>query len=183
MPSARNVLIEDGVLRGYMQDAVNAALTGVAPTGNGRRESYRHQPMPRMTNTYMLAGTLKPEEIIASVAKGVYCKSFDGGSVDITNGNFNFNVSEAYLIENGKVGPSLKGVTIIGNGPESMAKMSMVGDDLALDPGQGYLRQERPVGAGRRRPAALQGRRDAGRRHRGMSAPAPGAPAQRSSRK
>lgn len=151
VPSARNVLIEDGVLRGYMQDAVNAALTGVAPTGNGRRESYRHQPMPRMTNTYMLAGALDPAEIIASVAKGVYCKSFGGGSVDITNGNFNFNVSEAYLIEDGKVGPSLKNVTIIGNGPESMAKMSMVGDDLELDPGQGMCGKNGqwvPVGVG-----------------------------------
>lgn len=150
-PSARNVLIEDGILKGYMQDAVNAALTGVPPTGNGRRESYRHEPMPRMTNTFMLAGELAPEEIIASVERGIYCKSFGGGSVDITNGNFNFNVSEAYLIEKGKPGPSLKDVTIIGNGPESMMKMSMVGNDLELDPGQGMCGKNGqwvPVGVG-----------------------------------
>ncbi|MBF2735638.1 MAG: metalloprotease TldD, partial [Betaproteobacteria bacterium AqS2] len=146
VPSARNVLIEDGILKGYMQDAVSAALSGVAPTGNGRRESYRHQPMTRMTNTFMLPGALKPEEIIASVPKGVYCKSF------ITNGNFNFNVSEAYLIEDGKVGPSLKNVTIMGNGADSMAKMSMVGDDLEMDSGGqgmcGKKGQWVPVGLG-----------------------------------
>lgn len=150
-PSACNTLIEDGVLRCYMQDLVNASLMGVAPTGNGRRESYRHEPMPRMTNTYMLAGKHSPEEVIASVDRGLYCKSFGGGSVDITNGNFNFYVEEAYLIEHGKLGACVKGATIIGNGPESMTKMSMVADDMDLDPGVGTCGKNGqwvPVGVG-----------------------------------
>ena len=150
-PSGYNVLIEDGILRGYMQDRVNAALMGVAPTGNGRRQSYRHEPMPRMTNTYMLDGAHAPEEIIASVKKGLYCKSFGGGSVDITNGNFNFFTTEVYLIEDGKVGQHVKGATIIGNGPESMTKMSMVGNDLQLDSGMGVCGKNGqwvPVGVG-----------------------------------
>ena len=137
VPAGYNVLIEDGILKNYMQDLVNASLMKRAPTGNGRRESYRHEPMPRMTNTYMLNGTYTPEEIIASVSQGLYCKSFRGGSVDITNGNFNFDVEEAYMIENGKLGRHVKGATVIGNGPESMTKMSMVADDLLLDPGIG----------------------------------------------
>ena len=150
-PSGRNVLIEDGILRGYMQDMINSALMGVSATGNGRRESYRHEPMPRMTNTYMLNGEHDPEEIISSVKKGLYCKSFAGGSVDITNGNFNFDTTEAYLIEDGKVGRNVKGATIIGNGPESMTKMSLVGNDLQLDPGIGTCGKNGqwvPVGVG-----------------------------------
>ncbi len=151
VPGACNTLIEDGILKGYMQDRVNAALMGVAPTGNGRRESFHHEPMPRMTNTYMLNGKHEPAEIISSIKKGLYCKSFDGGSVDITNGNFNFDVKEAYLIEDGKVGRHVKGATVIGNGPESMAKMSMVGNDLELDPGIGTCGKNGqwvPVGVG-----------------------------------
>ena len=151
VPSSCTTLIEDGVLRCYMQDLLNASLMGVGPTGNGRRESYRHEPMPRMTNTYMRNGGHEPEEIIASVDRGVYCKSFSGGSVDITNGNFNFDVKEAYLIEGGKLGRHLKGATVIGNGPDSMSKMSMVGNDLELDPGVGTCGKNGqwvPVGVG-----------------------------------
>ena len=151
IPSACNTLIEDGILKGYMQDLVNASLMGEKPTGNGRRESYRHEPMPRMTNTYMLAGGHTPEEIISTVDKGLYCKSFGGGSVDITNGNFNFDVQEAYLIENGKIGRHVKGATVIGNGPESMAAISMVANDLELDPGIGTCGKNGqwvPVGVG-----------------------------------
>lgn len=149
--SACNTLIEDGILRNYMQDLVNSSLMGVAPTGNGRRESYKHEPMPRMTNTYMLNGKHTPEEIIASVNKGLYCKSFRGGSVDITNGNFNFYVEEAYVIEGGKLGRCVKGATIIGNGPEAMTKMSMVANDMDLDPGVGTCGKNGqwvPVGVG-----------------------------------
>ena len=115
-PGARNVLIEDGILVGYMQDRLNARLTGNTPTGNGRRQSYAHAPMPRMTNTYMLAGNAAREDIIASVSKGIYATSFGGGSVDITSGKFVFSASEAYLIENGTIGPPIKGATLIGNG-------------------------------------------------------------------
>ena len=146
-----NVLIENGILKGYMQDKHNAHLMGVAPTGNGRRESYAHLPMPRMTNTYMLAGEHDPEEIIASVDKGIYAVNFGGGQVDITSGKFVFSASEAYLIENGKVTAPVKGATLIGNGPEVMQKISMVGNDLQLDQGVGVCGkdgQSVPVGVG-----------------------------------
>ena len=144
-------LIEDGVLKGYMQDAMNARLMGVASTGNGRRESYAHLPMPRMTNTYMLAGQHDPQEIIASVDKGLYAVNFGGGQVDITSGKFVFSASEAYLIENGKVTRPVKGATLIGNGPDVLTRVSMVGNDLALDSGVGTCGKEGqsvPVGVG-----------------------------------
>ncbi|MFT5781266.1 MAG: TldD protein [Pseudomonas sp.] len=144
-------LIENGVLKGYMQDKLNARLMGVKPTGNGRRESYAHLPMPRMTNTYMLAGASDPEEIIASVKKGIYCANLGGGQVDITSGKFVFSTSEAYLIENGKITAPVKGATLIGNGPEAMSRVSMVGNDLALDSGVGTCGkdgQSLPVGVG-----------------------------------
>jgi TldD protein len=144
-------LIENGVLKGYMQDKLNARLMGVACTGNGRRESYAHLPMPRMTNTYMLAGESDPEEIIRSVKKGIYCANLGGGQVDITSGKFVFSTSEAYLIENGKITAPVKGATLIGNGPEAMSKVSMVGNDLALDSGVGTCGkdgQSVPVGVG-----------------------------------
>jgi TldD protein len=144
-------LIENGVLKGYMQDKLNARLMGVAPTGNGRRESYAHLPMPRMTNTYMLAGESDPAEIIASVKKGIYCANLGGGQVDITSGKFVFSTSEAYLIENGKITAPVKGATLIGNGPEAMSRVSMVGNDLALDSGVGTCGkdgQSVPVGVG-----------------------------------
>ena len=150
-PSENTVLIENGILKGYMQDKMNAGLMGQAPTGNGRRESYAHLPMPRMTNTYMLAGEHKPEEIIASVEKGLYAVNFGGGQVDITSGKFVFSLNEAYLIENGKVTAPVKGATLIGNGPEVMTRISMVGDDLALDSGIGVCGKEGqsvPVGVG-----------------------------------
>lgn len=150
-PGAYNVLIEKGVLKGYMQDKQNAKLMGVAPTGNGRRESYAHLPMPRMTNTYMLAGEHSPEDIISSVEYGVYAPNFAGGQVDITSGKFVFSTAEAYLIENGKVTSPLKGATLIGSGPEAMKNVSMVGNDLALDAGVGVCGkdgQSVPVGVG-----------------------------------
>ena len=150
-PTQYNVLIEDGILRGYMQDTLNARLMGVAPTGNGRRESFAHLPMPRMTNTYMLAGTHAPEEIIASVKKGLYAPNFAGGQVDITTGKFVFTASEAYLIENGKITRPVKGATLIGNGPDTMTQVSMIGHDLALDAGVGICGkdgQSVPVGVG-----------------------------------
>ncbi len=150
-PSGRNVLIDDGVLRGYMQDKQNARLMNVAPTGNGRRESYAHLPMPRMTNTFMLAGQADPEEIIASVDRGIYAVNFDGGQVDITSGNFTFTTSEAYLIEKGKVTTPIKGATLIGNGPDTLTRLSMIGNDLALDGGIGVCGkdgQSLPVGVG-----------------------------------
>ncbi|MFC4701055.1 metalloprotease TldD [Glaciecola siphonariae] len=150
-PSQYNVLIEDGKLSGYMQDKMNAKLMGVKPTGNGRRESYAHLPMPRMTNTYMLGGQYSPDEIIASVDKGIYAPNFGGGQVDITSGKFVFSTSEAYLIENGKITQPIKGATLIGNGPESMQKISMIGNDLALDAGVGVCGkdgQSVPVGVG-----------------------------------
>lgn len=145
------VLIENGVLKGYMQDKLNARLMGHKPTGNGRRESYSHLPMPRMTNTYMLAGEHDPEEIIASVDKGIYAANLGGGQVDITSGKFVFSTSEAYLIENGKITAPVKGATLIGNGPEVMNKVSMVGNDLKLDTGIGICGKEGqsiPVGVG-----------------------------------
>ncbi|OYD24566.1 metalloprotease TldD [Oceanimonas baumannii] len=149
--SGYNVLIENGVLKGYMQDKLNARLMGMAPTGNGRRESYAHLPMPRMTNTYMLAGQTPPEEIIRSVKKGIYAPNFGGGQVDITSGRFVFSASEAYLIENGKLTAPIKGATLIGNGPEAMSQVSMVGNDLSLDAGVGVCGKEGqsvPVGVG-----------------------------------
>lgn len=144
-------LIENGILKGYMQDKMNARLMGVESTSNGRRESYAHLPMPRMTNTYMLAGDSNPEEMIASVDKGIYAVNFGGGQVDITSGRFVFSLSEAYEIENGKLGRPLKGATLIGSGPEVMNSISMVGDDLALDTGVGVCGKEGqsvPVGVG-----------------------------------
>ena len=136
-PSQRNVLIEDGILTGYLQDRMNARLMGSKSTGSGRRESYAHHVMPRMTNTYMLAGEASKEDIIRSVKKGLYAVNFGGGQVDITSGKFVFSASEAYLIENGKVGPAVKGATLIGNGPDALTKISMIGNDMELDPGIG----------------------------------------------
>jgi TldD protein len=150
-PGQYNVLIEKGVLKGYMQDKHNAGLMGVKPTGNGRRESYAHLPMPRMTNTYMLPGEHKPEDIIKSVKKGIYAPNFAGGQVDITSGKFVFTSSEAYLIENGEITSPIKGATLIGNGPEAMKNVSMVGNDLKLDAGVGVCGkdgQSLPVGVG-----------------------------------
>jgi TldD protein len=144
-------LIEDGVLKGYLQDKLNARLMGVAPTGNGRRESFAHLTLPRMTNTYMLPGPYAPEEIIASVDKGLYCRHFGGGQVDITSGKFVFSASEAYLIENGRLGAAVKGATLIGNGPDAMTRIAMVGNDLKLDDGVGTCGkdgQDVPVGVG-----------------------------------
>lgn len=147
----RTVLIEDGILKGYMQDAMNARLMGVAPTGNGRRESYAHIPMPRMTNTYMLGGDKTPEEIIASVPDGIYAANFGGGQVDITSGKFVFSASEAWKIENGKLAYPVKGATLIGNGPEVLNYVAMIGNDMALDEGVGVCGKEGqsvPVGVG-----------------------------------
>ncbi len=147
----RTVLIEDGVLKGYMQDRMNARLMNMPETGNGRRESFAHLPMPRMTNTFMLPGEMPPEEIIASVPKGLYAVNFAGGQVDITSGRFVFSASEAYLIENGKVTRPVRGATLIGNGPEAMTRVSMVGNDLKLDTGVGVCGKEGqsvPVGVG-----------------------------------
>ncbi len=150
-PTEKTVLIENGILKGYMQDKLNARLMGVKSTGNGRRESYASLPMPRMTNTYMLAGQHHPEDIIRSVKKGLYAKSFAGGQVDITSGKFVFSASEAYLIENGKITRAIKGATLIGNGPDVLTKVSMVGNDLELDSGVGTCGkdgQSVPVGVG-----------------------------------
>lgn len=147
----QTVLIEDGILKGYMQDKLNARLMGVASTGNGRRESYGHLPMPRMTNTYMLGGDMDPQEIIASIDKGLYAVNFGGGQVDITSGKFVFAASEAYLVENGKIKSPVKGATLIGNGPEVMQRVSMVGNDMQLDSGVGTCGKEGqsvPVGVG-----------------------------------
>jgi TldD protein len=150
-PGQYSVLVEDGILKGYMQDKLNARLMGVESTGNGRRESFAHVPMPRMTNTYMLAGPHDPEEIIASVEKGIYAPNFGGGQVDITSGKFVFSASEAYLIEKGKVTTPVKGAMLIGDGPEALSKISMVGNDLQLDSGVGTCGKEGqsvPVGVG-----------------------------------
>ena len=150
-PTEKTVLIENGILKGYMQDKLNARLMGVKPTGNGRRESYAHTPMPRMTNTYMLPGQHDPEEIIKSVKKGLYARNFAGGQVDITSGKFVFSASEAYLIENGKITRPVKGATLIGNGPDVLTRVSMVGTDLELDSGVGTCGkdgQSVPVGVG-----------------------------------
>ncbi len=147
----KNVLIEDGILRGYIQDSLNARLMGVAPTGNGRRESYAHIPMPRMTNTYMLAGERDPQEIVASIKRGLYATNFGGGQVDITSGKFVFSASQAYWVENGKVLFPVKGATLIGSGPESLKKVTMIGRDLQMDSGVGTCGKEGqsvPVGVG-----------------------------------
>lgn len=151
VPAQNTVLIENGILKGYMQDKMNARLMGTQSTSNGRRESFAHLPMPRMTNTYMLAGESDPDEILSSVDKGIYAVNFGGGQVDITSGRFVFSLSEAYLIENGRIGAPLKGATLIGSGPEVMGKISMVGNDLALDQGVGVCGKEGqsiPVGVG-----------------------------------
>jgi TldD protein len=150
-PTNTNVLIEDGILKGYMQDRLNARLMGMRPTGNGRRQSYAHAPMPRMTNTFMLAGDKDPQEIIASVKRGLYAVYFGGGQVDITSGKFVFSAAEAYLIEDGKVGRAVKGATLIGNGPDALTKVAMIGNDLKLDDGIGTCGkdgQSVPVGVG-----------------------------------
>jgi len=150
-PSQRTTLIEDGILVGYMQDRQNARLMDMAPTGNGRRQGYAHIPMPRMTNTYMLDGDKDPAEILATVDKGLFAVNFGGGQVDITSGKFVFSCTEAYLIENGKRGPAVKGATLIGNGPDVLTKVSMIGNDMALDPGIGTCGKEGqgvPVGVG-----------------------------------
>ncbi len=150
-PTNTTVLIEDGILKGYMQDRLNARLMGMRPTGNGRRQSFGYAPMPRMTNTYMLAGDKEPQEIIASVKRGLYAVNFGGGQVDITSGKFVFSASEAYLIEDGKVGPAVKGATLIGNGPDALGKITMIGNDLKLDDGIGTCGKDGqgvPVGVG-----------------------------------
>ncbi|MGF6228132.1 TldD protein [Inquilinus ginsengisoli] len=150
-PTRSTTLIEDGILVGYMQDRMNARLMGMMPTGNGRRQSYAHHPMPRMTNTIMLGGKTPAAEILASVKRGLYAVNFAGGQVDITNGKFVFSASEAYLIEDGKIGAAVKGATLIGNGPDALTKVSMVGNDMALDPGIGTCGKEGqgvPVGVG-----------------------------------
>ncbi|MGE0061631.1 MAG: metallopeptidase TldD-related protein, partial [Xanthobacteraceae bacterium] len=150
-PTGRTVLIEDGILVGYMQDRQNARLMNMKPTGNGRRESHAHVPMPRMTNTYMLAGRHAPEEIIASVKNGLYAVNFGGGQVDITSGKYVFQCTEAYRIENGKVTAPVKGAMLIGNGPTDLHRISMIGNDFALDPGIGTCGkngQGVPVGVG-----------------------------------
>lgn len=150
-PTQRTVLIEDGILMGYMQDRMNARLMQAQATGNGRREGYACQPMPRMTNTFMLPGTDAPQDLIAGVKRGVYAPHFGGGQVDITSGKFVFSASEAYLIENGKLTSPLKGMTLIGNGPDTMSKVIGIGNDLELDPGIGTCGkagQSVPVGVG-----------------------------------
>ncbi len=147
----KNVLIEDGILKGYIQDAMNARLMGVAPTGNGRRESYAHIPMPRMTNTYMLGGDKDPQEIVASIKKGLYATNFGGGQVDITSGKFVFSASEAFWVENGKILYPVKGATLVGSGPESLKRVTMIGNDMRLDSGVGTCGKEGqsvPVGVG-----------------------------------
>ena len=149
--SQRNVLIEDGILKGYIQDSMNARLMKVKPTGNGRRESYAHVPMPRMTNTYMLGGDKDPQEIVASIKKGLYATNFGGGQVDITSGKFVFSASEAFWVENGKIQYPVKGATIVGNGPDALTRVTMIGNDMALDSGVGTCGKEGqsvPVGVG-----------------------------------
>ena len=150
-PSAKNTLIEDGILVGYMQDRQNARLMGVAPTGNGRRESYAHAPMPRMTNTYMLGGNVAPGDIVADVKDGIYAVGFGGGQVDITNGKFVFSCTEAYRVKNGVVGAPVKGATLIGDGATALTNIRAIGNDMALDPGMGNCGkagQWVPVGVG-----------------------------------
>jgi TldD protein len=150
-PSQRTVLIEDGILKGYMQDRMNARLMGAAPTGNGRRQDYAHSPMPRMTNTMMESGDRDPAEILAGVKNGIYAVSFGGGQVDIVSGKFVFTCTEAYQITDGKIGAPLKGATLIGNGPDVLTRVSAIGNDTALDPGIGTCGkngQGVPVGVG-----------------------------------
>jgi TldD protein len=150
-PTQNTVLIEKGILKGYLSDKLSARLMGIADTGNGRRESYEHIPMPRMTNTYMLAGQDSPDDIIRSVKKGIFAVNFGGGQVDITNGKFVFSASEAYMIEDGMVTSPLKGCTLIGNGPDVLTRVSMVGNDLQLDEGIGTCGKDGqavPVGVG-----------------------------------
>jgi TldD protein len=150
-PTQRTVLIEDGVLRGYIQDSLNARLMKMPVTGNGRRESFAHVTMPRMTNTYMLGGSHDPAEIVRSVKKGLYAVNFGGGQVDITNGKFVFSASEAYMIEDGKVTYPVRGATLIGNGPDALTRVKMIGNDMQLDPGVGTCGkdgQSVPVGVG-----------------------------------
>jgi TldD protein len=150
-PTSRTTMIEDGILIGYIQDRMNARLMGMRATGNGRRQSYAHAPMPRMTNTIMLNGQHTPEEMIGSVKRGLYAVNFSGGQVDITSGKFVFSASEAYLIEDGRVGPPVKGATLIGNGPDALTKVTMVGNDMALDAGIGTCGKQGqgvPVGVG-----------------------------------
>ena len=150
-PSQRNVLIEDGILQGYIQDSLNARLMGVKPTGNGRRESYAHVPMPRMTNTYMLGGDKNPDEVVASIKKGLYARNFGGGQVDITSGKFVFSASEAFWVENGKILYPVKGATIVGNGPDALTRVTMIANDMKLDSGVGTCGKEGqsvPVGVG-----------------------------------
>jgi TldD protein len=150
-PSQCTMLIENGILKGYLQDTLNARLMGVPVTGNARRESFAHLPMPRMTNTYMLNGNKDPREIIASVKHGLYAVNFGGGQVDITNGKFVFSTAEAYMIEDGKITHPVKGATLIGNGPDVLTRISMIGNDMALDPGVGTCGKEGqsvPVGVG-----------------------------------
>jgi TldD protein len=150
-PTTRTVLIEDGILKGYLQDRMNARLMGVAPTGNGRRESFAHRPMPRMTNTFMTAGDKDPDEILRSLKRGVYAVNFGGGSVDITSGKFVFQCTEAYLVEDGKVVAPIKGATLIGDGPSALTRVTHVGNDLKLDDGVGTCGkagQSVPVGVG-----------------------------------
>src|SRR3954466_4240029 len=150
-PTQANVLIEDGILKGYIQDRLNARLMGVAPTGNGRRESFAHAPMPRMTNTFMHGGNDDPAEILSRVKNGIYAKSFGGGQVDITSGKFVFSCTEAYMIENGKLGAPIKGATLIGDGPTVLTKVTGIGNDFALDEGVGMCGkggQSVPAGVG-----------------------------------
>jgi TldD protein len=150
-PSNCTTLIEDGVLVGFMQDRLNARLMGVKPTGNGRRQSHAHAPMPRMTNTYMLSGNRHPDEILKSIKKGLFAKSFGGGQVDITSGKFVFSCTEAYLIEDGKITTPVKGATLIGSGADALTRISMVGNDMELDPGIGTCGKQGqgvPVGVG-----------------------------------
>jgi len=150
-PTQNTVLIEDGILRSYIQDTLNARLMNMPLTGNGRRESYAHTPMPRMTNTYMLNGDKEPEEIIKSVKKGLYAANFGGGQVDITSGKFVYSAAEAYMIEDGKITYPVKGATLIGNGPDVLTRVSMIGNDMALDSGVGTCGKEGqsvPVGVG-----------------------------------
>ena len=150
-PTGRTVLIEDGVLVGYMQDRQNARLMGVAPTGNGRRQSYAHAPMPRMTNTIMESGSATPQEVLGELKDGIYAVGFGGGQVDITNGKFVFSCTEAYRVEGGKVGAPVKGATLIGDGPEAMKQIRAIGNDMAMDPGIGTCGkagQSVPVGVG-----------------------------------
>jgi len=150
-PTRRNVLIEDGILKGYLQDRLNARLMGMEPTGNGRRESFAHAPMPRMTNTFMLGGKDDPAELITRVPNGIYAKSFGGGQVDITSGKFVFSCTEAYRIEGGRIGAPIKGATLIGDGPSVLTRVKGIGNDMALDEGVGICGkagQSVPAGVG-----------------------------------